>query len=340
MSITNIRHGYFALVLSAIWLEACGAPNLETSDSGHPSPGLVPSDPLGGLGGAPEPTSGGGACIISADCGPGTHCDLGECVQLCSRRDPCSSHRVCSPRGRCLDPADTDGDPEPSLDKAGQIRVTPAEILLTEQDGRLRLTLSTDSAEPVRYRVVPSAPYLSIARPRGEFVGDTVVELDVDITQIKGVDVAGTVRVLTNLGDVVVDAPLRVGLTGRYEGALRYSVGDVPLGAAQIVLDIREDLGDVSVKVDPERSLLFPAVQGGGHLWRGDLHAQRGARSDAHSHDPGNNRRRAESLCPRRRSRSNPLLEAHGARRVRGHLRGAHLRRVRAADLGDGAPST
>jgi hypothetical protein len=161
-----------------------------------------------------------------------------------------------------LEPAAADADPLPSSSKAGAIEVTPTDVVVTERDDRLRLTLRTDTLEPVAFRVETNGPHLSATTTHGEFEGDTVVEVAIDPSRAHGLDVPGTIRFMTTLGDVVVNAPLRVGLTGRYEGALRYSVGGVPLGDARIVLDVQETLGDVLVSVDPERSLLFPARDG------------------------------------------------------------------------------
>ena len=258
------------LAFSVLALAACGTPNVpdpereEAPAAGAPEEAEQRDDDPG-----PDPVSGVRPCVISADCPAGTHCDLGECLQRCSRQNACKSGRTCSPRGRCQGPGSGDVDPPVATEKLGRIRVSPDEVLLTDRDDRLRLTLASDSSESVHYRIVPSAPHLSIAEPRGEFVGETVVELDVDSRRVSDLDVAGAVRIITNLGELVVDAPLRIGMTGRYEGAMRYELGDVPLGEARMVVDIREDAGDVQVAVDPERSLLFPATDGQGTFGEG-----------------------------------------------------------------------
>jgi hypothetical protein len=262
MSIAHISFQTALLAVAFVSLAACGPTDIEPALEGdvEPIPGSTepPTDPPE----PPEPASGGDVCIISADCPKGTHCDLGECVQACSSAHACDGRRVCSARGRCLEPGEIEGERAPVLEKSGEVQVTPVSLVLSEKDEYLSLTLSSDSDEPVRYRIVPRAPHLSIAEPRGEFSGETTVELDVDASEIKGADVAGTVRVITNLGEVIVDAPLRGGISGRYEGAMQYEVSDAPLGEAQLVVDLQEDLGDVSVAIDPERSLLFPAIGG------------------------------------------------------------------------------
>jgi hypothetical protein len=249
------------VALGAMWFGACTPPELPQGDAEVKPPEGEPETSEDADAG-PDAVSGVRQCVLSADCSAGTHCDLGECVQRCSRHNACATGLTCSDRGRCLEPGALDSDPPVSSKKLGELGVSPADVLLTEKDERLRLTLSSNSKEPVRYRVVSSAPHLSIAEPRGQFMDELVIELDVDSARTSALDVAGTVRIITNLGELVVDAPLRVGMSGHYEGVMRYELGDVPLGEAQMVVDLQEEGGDVSVAIDPERSLLFPAIDG------------------------------------------------------------------------------
>ena len=101
----------------------------------------------------------------------GEHCDLGECIQDCNTVDPCAGELVCSPRARCVPPGAPDQDPPPETAFAGTVAVSPLASNLTAFDRTLRLTLTSDSAKPVRYRVQPNAPYLSIAAPLCAEVG-------------------------------------------------------------------------------------------------------------------------------------------------------------------------
>src|SRR5262249_38840265 len=150
------------------------------------------------------------ACRLSVDCPAGTYCDLGECRQDCSTAQPCpSSDQLCGPRARCLPPGATDGDPPPTTDKAGTLTVLSSPSVLGERDKTLTLTLRSDApATSVRYRLVPSGPHLSAPMPRGEFVRETTVMLPVDASKVTGREAAGSVRVVTTLGDAVVNAPL------------------------------------------------------------------------------------------------------------------------------------
>ncbi len=71
-------------------------------------------------------------------------------------------------------------------------------------------------------------------------------------------DVPGSVTIYSTLGVTDIPMPLHVGLTGRYHGALRYTGDAIPLGDTRFDLDIIENNGDVSARVAPEHSMLFP----------------------------------------------------------------------------------
>ncbi|HMR08619.1 MAG TPA: hypothetical protein PKA88_22715, partial [Polyangiaceae bacterium] len=159
----------------------------------------------------PEPVTEKPACVISADCPAGTHCDLGECVQQCNTEQSCGASTSCSPRARCLGPSQPDQDPEPSTEYGGSVQVEPAAVQLGDGDESFGITLTSTSTEPVRYRVVLAGPHLSVTEPRGEFVGSKTVQVAVSRAGIAELDSAGTVQIKTTLGDVVVDAPLHVG---------------------------------------------------------------------------------------------------------------------------------
>jgi hypothetical protein len=228
--------------------------------------------------GPPEPATGNSACVISADCPDGQHCDLGECIQSCSTEQPCSGELVCSARGRCLQAEAPDADPAPSPEQLGSVTVQPSSVVLTDQDESLFLTLSSTSPEPVRYRVQVDAPHLRIDQPRGDFTEQTSIQLAVDTASLTGRDVVGTVRIFTTLGDLSVSAPMHVGVTGTYHGALRYDGGMVSLGETRVALDIIENNGDVSVRVDPDSSLLFPRSDAGDATGRGSYSRGQGLR--------------------------------------------------------------
>ncbi len=203
-------------------------------------------------------------CVISADCPSGAHCDLGQCIQDCNDDNACSGSKVCSARARCLTMGAADSDPEPSTDYQGTVTAGPLTTLLADGDQTLKITLNSTSKTSVSYRIQLDAPYLSIKEVRGEFTRSKVIEFGVDTSRLKGEqDVPGSVKFFTNLGSVTVSAPIHTGITGKYRGSLRYDGGLVNLGDARIGLDVIEKNGEVTVRFDPQTSLLFPETSTG-----------------------------------------------------------------------------
>ncbi len=263
------RSALFSLIgtlgLTAISLVACGG------DDDKPKPGNQTADGGdGGAGGAddfgPTPVvTTTQPCVLNADCPAGQYCDLGECIQDCNEEQPCAEPSVCSPRGRCLEPDVPEVQPTPTEEFAGTVTADPASIVLAPTDRILDVKLTSTAPDLVRYRIEVTAPHLSIAEHRGEFTDSTTLRFDVDPTKAK-VETPGTVRIITTLGEVVVSAPIQPGITGVYQGTMRYEVGDMMLGDAAVSLDIVENAGMIGVRFDPHASLLFPetAPPGGG----------------------------------------------------------------------------
>jgi hypothetical protein len=215
----------------------------------------------------PPPMSDHPACVISADCPAGQHCDLGECTQDCNSEQACAAGSVCSQRANCVPPStppqQADSDPAPSATYSGTVAATSSDTALTDQDSTFKITLKSSSSSSVRYRVEISAPHLSISQTRGEFMGEKTLTFNVSTATLKGRDVPGMVKIYTSLGDVAVNAPIHVGLTGAYRGQLRYDGGLVSLGSTKLALQLIEKNGDVSMLIDSKASLLFPASSGG-----------------------------------------------------------------------------
>jgi hypothetical protein len=253
----NFRTCVFILskAIALLPLVACspdaedGARGPEAAPNRH-----IPKDP-------PPPVTAKGPCIISADCPAGTHCDLGECVQDCSTEKSCSAGLQCSVRARCIKPDSEDSDPAPATEHAGTVRLEPTAAELTELDDTLELKLSSNSTELVDYRIDLSAPFLRLTTgERGQFAGSTTLRFAVDPSALSGTVTPGTVLIHTTLGDVIANASIRVGLTGRYQGVMRYLSGSTPLGDVGIAVEMLDKNGDVSVRVDPESSMTFPKL--------------------------------------------------------------------------------
>jgi hypothetical protein len=136
-------------------------------------------------------------------------------------------------------------------------------VQLTDRNPSLDVQLTSTSKSAVHYRVQPYGP-LSAAQDRGEFTGSTTVHLTVNTAGLQGHDIGGSVKIFTDLGNVTISAPIHIGMTGSYEGALRYAAGGVDLGDTRVALDVIQDLtGEVSVRIESGSSLLFPATDAG-----------------------------------------------------------------------------
>ncbi|MGE5786882.1 MAG: hypothetical protein ACM3ZE_19975 [Myxococcales bacterium] len=203
-------------------------------------------------------------CIVSADCPSGTHCDLGECVQLCNSALPCDANLACSKRGRCLSNNTPDADPSPSGEFKGTFAATTSVKVLSEKDTALPIVLSSSSKTAVRYRVEVEGPHLSVGVPRGEFTGTGTVTINVDGSKVVNQDVAGSVRIFTELGEANISADLHAGLSGMYRGALSYNDGHVRLGDARVRIALSESSAGILAWIDPSASLLFPEAPANG----------------------------------------------------------------------------
>ncbi|MFZ5895578.1 MAG: hypothetical protein ACOY0T_31260 [Myxococcota bacterium] len=213
--------------------------------------------------GSTAPRSNDAGCIISADCVQGTHCDLGECVQDCNEQIPCAKGLVCSPRGRCLPSATADADPPPAASLSGVITAAPAAFELQESDSTFEVNLSSTAKGLVEYRVDLRAPFLSlVGSERGSFQDHTKLTFKVNPQGLTGTVTPGTILVHTNLGDALVSPSIRVGLSGQYQGVMRYSTGGTAFGDVGIAAVIRDDHGDVVMGLDPKYSMTFPRIAG------------------------------------------------------------------------------
>jgi len=199
-----------------------------------------------------------GACLLNADCPSGQHCDLGECVQRCNEETPCEDGTICSVRGRCLPEGAVHAEDEPPVGSEGTISAEPSTVFLDAEQRSLRIKLSSTSSKSVHYRVETSAGHLRAREPRGEFTGETTIEIEVDPTAVNSENNSGAIRVVTNLGEIAVVAPIVPGLSGYYQGTMRYESGALSLGEAAIGIEMVQTDTELAVRVDPRASLLFP----------------------------------------------------------------------------------
>jgi hypothetical protein len=161
------------------------------------------------------------------------------------------------------DTTESDVDPEPVVKQVGELRVTPQSVLLTDRTALTQITVISSAAGPVKYRVIPSGSHLVVAKDSGEFTGKTLIDVELNTTGLAGQQLAGSVLIKSELGDAVVNLPVKVGMSGVYEGSLTYELGNLQLGKADLRIAIYDDgAGQAVGVVDAGRSLLFPTVGG------------------------------------------------------------------------------
>ena len=74
-------------------------PDPDDPDPDDPDPDVDPDLPLPS---DERPGSPGAPCLLDADCGPDTFCQLRICVAGCPDAVACGTDEVCDPHGRCV----------------------------------------------------------------------------------------------------------------------------------------------------------------------------------------------------------------------------------------------
>jgi hypothetical protein len=162
-----------------------------------------------------------------------------------------------------LAPTGTDADPAPPNALNGTVLAEPTSFELAESDANFEVKLSSTAKGSVDYRVEVRAPFLSlVGSERGSFTGNTTLNFTVSTRGLSGTVTPGTILIHTNLGNVLVSPSIRVGLSGRYQGVMRYSTGTTAFGDVGIAATLRDDRGDVVMAIDPQYSMTFPSVGG------------------------------------------------------------------------------
>ncbi len=227
-----------ALLASCAWLTQSGCTTEVVDEAEPPAPYVPPAE------GAPE-------CELSADCPAGTYCDLGECIQECNTIDPCTGELVCHPRGRCAEDAHESADPPVDPRPRAEVVATDGTVHVGPTDSTVMLSYEARPSDaPVRYRIDPRVPWLSVSEPRGSFEGALTVSLEIDRSRLEAGEHTGTVVLRTTEGNVTTTVLLEQALDGVYQGRLEYTaprpLGSVPLRVEMVQLGSR-----VELRVDP-----------------------------------------------------------------------------------------
>lgn len=265
----NTKTRLFTIGLISFSLARC-MPDMPSGDGGDA--GRIGDGAADGAAVSPPPPSMGmgNRCALSADCPAGTFCDLGECIQQCNTRDPCTGQFTCTPRGRCADPdAGVATNDPPVVVPSGRLSVLPERVALDPTQTTVELTLRGSGA--VRYRVETGGDWLSIATPRGEFNDTTRLTLNVDATRVPRDGSIANVSVHSTQGTVIVPVSASTAMTGRYRGTIQVSgvrVGGgampvtfpVALGTTRVGFDLFQDRSTVQARVVPVDSPMWPAA--------------------------------------------------------------------------------
>jgi len=219
----------------------------------------------------PEAAEGGDPCTFSADCPSGTHCDLGQCLQVCNVDLPCAEDGLeCTVRGRCVASGEEEVDPAPvPLDV--DLEVSPAAVALAP--GEDAFDVHVAAAGVTRYRLEPSADWILVDTARSELNDSLDVRVSVDLDAAPTDGTQGFLYVFTDAGrsQVQVTAPVR--LTGVYRGTLHattVTIGPdadptevaIDLGHTELGLEVLELGGDVQARIESGSSLLWPGAEG------------------------------------------------------------------------------
>ncbi len=166
--------------------------------------------------------------------------------------------------------------------------MTPGSIALEQSQGAFALNLAGRGM--TRYRVETTVPWLRVAAARGMFADTGMLQVQVDTAAVPLDGTVGLVRVYSEQGEATTQVGAPIALQGNYRGTLTYDhvrVTDatgtttdaaITLGTTQIGLGLQVDHSVVSVRVDPTRSLLWPASggispEGTGTIAGGSIHA-------------------------------------------------------------------
>jgi hypothetical protein len=232
----NTKTRLFTIGLISFSLARC-MPDMPSGDGGDA--GRIGDGAADGAAVSPPPPSMGmgNRCALSADCPAGTFCDLGECIQQCNTRDPCTGQFTCTPRGRCADPdAGVATNDPPVVVPSGRLSVLPERVALDPTQTTVELTLRGSGA--VRYRVETGGDWLSIATPRGEFNDTTRLTLNVDATRVPRDGSIANVSVHSTQGTVIVPVSASTAMTGRYRGTIQVSGVRVGGGAMPVTFPV------------------------------------------------------------------------------------------------------
>ena len=254
------RTSMFRAAMSALMLSlGCTANDVAHDDPAAPKPDPVPAPgpelPTSPLP-ADEPGTPGAPCMLDADCGADTFCELRICVTGCPAA-PCANDEVCDPHGRCTAPED---DPAQAL--AGMPALTDRVTVLAFGETRARTTLRNDGTGPLSYRLAAAHPALTLDTTLAQLApgAEAPLVVDIDLAALAPTDRVLPVQIITSGGaflwSLQIDA---LPEAGNFRGAVSFEANNISLASSDLIvdLDFRDD-GTIAGRVDAEASILWP----------------------------------------------------------------------------------
>jgi hypothetical protein len=235
-------------------LDPTSEPGPPDPDPDDPDPDVDPDLPLPS---DERPGSPGAPCLLDADCGMDTFCQLRICVAGCPDALACDADEVCDPHGRCVaqgeDPLDT---------HAGAPVLTDPRTVLDLGETQARTTLHNDGAAPLTYRLAAASTALTLDTAAATLAPGEAVELvvDVDRTAPAPADRVLPVQIITSGGALLWAITLdALPEAGYFRGAVSFDLDGFSLASSSLALhlDFRDD-GTIVGQVDDDASLLWP----------------------------------------------------------------------------------
>jgi len=200
-----------------------------------------------------------GVCLVSADCPPNHYCDLGVCLSDCDQNTPCGGGMECSAHGRCLTSDEADEDPPLAETRDDTLVVTPSTIQLERDQEQVTLSVSSEGGSPFRFRAASGVPWIGVSHQQAtDSTGQTTVTVDISRGSLDNGSFGASVRVVSDIGTVVVPIAVEQGLGGRYAGTLEI-VSTGLNTRLPLMLDVKDFGNELWARITPEGSPTFSA---------------------------------------------------------------------------------
>jgi hypothetical protein len=201
-------------------------PDPEPGPDPAPKPDRPPSPPSDESPGSP-----GAPCLLDADCGSDTFCELRICVAGCPDAALCDADEVCDPHGRCVA---TEGE-VPEDQHAGAPVLTDRFTVLAFGETQARTILRNAGTRTLTYRLAAENAAVTLDTASATLAPGEEVELiaDVDLAAPAPADRVLPVQIITSGGAVLWALTLDTWLAaGNFRGAVSFDIDGLSLGSS------------------------------------------------------------------------------------------------------------